>query len=70
MSERLGIPSTKYGPSVCCGVPWSFIDEGISLHVLFVDALIWDADSSAEGGGNGREEGGGGVAVEVNDDVV
>jgi hypothetical protein len=68
MSERLGIPSTKYGPSVCCGVPWSFIDEGISVHVLFVDALIWDADSSTEGGRNGREEGG--VAVEVNDDDV
>ena len=41
ISERLGIPSTKYGPSVCCGLPWSLInDEGVSVHVLFVEAQI------------------------------
>jgi hypothetical protein len=38
MSERLGIPSTKYGPSVSCGVPLSTIDVGVSVHVLFVEA--------------------------------
>jgi hypothetical protein len=61
ISERLGIPSTKYGPSVCCGVPWSLInDEGVSVsvHVLFVEALIWAADSSGDGGGNGGVRGG------------
>ena len=39
MSDRLDMPSTKYGPSVCCGVPSSLTDEGVSVHVLFVDAL-------------------------------
>jgi hypothetical protein len=40
MSERLGVPSIKYGPSICCGVPSSSINEGVSVHVLFVDELI------------------------------
>ena len=50
MSERLGIPSTKYGPSICCGVP-SSINDGVNVHVLFVDALISVAVSSEDGGG-------------------
>jgi hypothetical protein len=51
MSDRLGIPSTKYGPSVCCGVP-SASTNGVSVHDLLVDELIWVADSSRDGGGN------------------
>jgi hypothetical protein len=39
------------------------IDEAFSVHVLFVDALIWVADSSGDddggnGGGGGLEEDG------------
>lgn len=40
MSERLGMPSTKYGPSVCCGVALSLINVDASVHVLLVEALI------------------------------
>ena len=51
MSERLGIPSTKYGPSICCGVPSSSINDDVNVHVLFVDELISVAVSSKDGGG-------------------
>ena len=49
MSERSGIPSTKYGPSVCCGVPLSLIDVDASVHVLSVEALFCVADKSEDG---------------------
>ena len=52
MSERLDIPSTKYGPSICCGVhSSSSINDGVNVHVLFVDELISVAFSSEDGGG-------------------
>ena len=74
ISERLGMSSTKYGPSVCCGVPLSFVDdENPGVHVLFVDALFWAADSSGgAGGGGNREVGGeeGGLGVEDDNDIV
>jgi len=40
ISERLGISSTKYGPSICCGVPSTSISDGVSVQVWFVDALL------------------------------
>jgi hypothetical protein len=48
------MPSTKYGPSVCCGVPSCSISDGVSVHGLLVDALFCDADNSGDidGGGN------------------
>src|SRR6188768_3555100 len=46
MSERLGIPSTKYGPSVCCGVPCNLTEVGVSEHVPVVEAFFWLAESS------------------------
>jgi hypothetical protein len=48
MSERAGIPSTKYGPSVCCGVPLSLIDVDASAQVLSVEALFRVADKSED----------------------
>jgi hypothetical protein len=50
MSERSDIPSTKYGPSVCCGVPLSLIEVDASLHVLSVEALFCVADKSEADG--------------------
>jgi hypothetical protein len=50
ISERLGIPSTKYGPSICCGVPSTSINDGVNVQVRFVEALFWVADSSGRGG--------------------
>src|SRR5919109_4553746 len=50
ISERLGIPSTKYGPSICCGVPFTLISEGLNVQVRFVEALFCVADSSGRGG--------------------
>jgi hypothetical protein len=44
MSERSGIPSTKYGPSVCCGVPLSLIDVDASAHVMSVEVLFCAED--------------------------
>ena len=48
MSERSGIPSTKYGTSVCCGVPFSLIDVDASVHVLLVESLIVCANDFGE----------------------
>jgi hypothetical protein len=41
ISERLGIPSTKYGPSICCGVPSTSINDDLSVQVRFVEALFF-----------------------------
>jgi hypothetical protein len=46
ISERLGISSTKYGPSICCGVPSTSTSDGVRVHAWFVDALLWVAESS------------------------
>ena len=48
MSERSGILSTKYGPSVCCGVALSLIDVDVSVHVLSVETLFCVADKSED----------------------
>jgi hypothetical protein len=48
-------------------------DENFTVHVLFVDALFWVADSSGEAGSGGsREVGGeeGGLVVEDDNDIV
>jgi hypothetical protein len=55
MSERFGIPSTKYGPSVCCGVPSTSINEGVRVHVLLVEVAICSGESCSKGAGNGCE---------------
>ena len=70
MSDRLGIPSTKYGPSICCGVPSASTNEGVSVHDLLVDELIWVADSSGDGGGNPAEVGGLPVRVDNEEEDV
>ena len=48
MSERLGISSTKYGPSICCGVFSTSVNDGLNVQVRFVEALFWVVDSSGE----------------------
>src|SRR5215510_7534047 len=53
MSERPGIPSTKYGPSVCCGVPSTSINEGVRVHVLLVEVAFCWGESCSKGAGNG-----------------
>jgi hypothetical protein len=50
MSERLGISSTKYGPSICCGVFSTSVNDGLNVQVRFVEALFWVVDSSGRGG--------------------
>src|SRR5215203_2828591 len=43
ISERLGTSSTKYGPSICCGVPSTSTSDGVSVH-----ALLWVADDEGK----------------------
>ena len=46
VSDLISEPSTKYGLSICCGVPSISINDGVSMHVWFVDTLLWVAEGS------------------------
>jgi hypothetical protein len=60
MLERLGIPSTKYGPSVCCGVPSNCVNKGVRVHVLLVEVAICCGESCSKKGAGAGER-----AIEV-----
>jgi hypothetical protein len=49
ISDRLGIPSTKYGPSICCGVGFSLMEAGVSVQALTAEAAFCEEESSENG---------------------
>jgi len=51
-------------------VPSASTNEGVSVHDLLVDELIWVADSSGEDGGNPAEVGGLPVRVDNEEEDV